>query len=122
MNRKNQKAVLIVDDEQRMCESLKDRFTDCNDKLDCPYEFEVDIVLSADECRQKVLTKSYDVIVLDVVLDIRVKGKTGEETSGLDAALALALYEQQGWETPIRIIFTGYPSYEQCVKAMRHGA
>lgn len=124
MNEKNEKSVLIVDDEQRMCESLKDRFADCGEKMDCPYQFEVDVALSATDCAQKVLAKSYDVIVLDVVLDIRVKEERREEASGLDVGLALAfqLLEQLGWERPIRILFTGYPSYEQCVTAMRYGA
>lgn len=121
MNEKIKKAVLIVDDEPRMCEILKDRFTDCNEKADCPYNFEVDVALSAAECIQKVRVKEteadeppYDVIVLDVRMEM--------ETSGLEASLPWALYQHLGWEVPIRIIFTGYPSYRQCVEAMRYDA
>lgn len=114
MNEKSKKTVLIVDDEQPMCEMLTDRFIDCNQRADCPYEFEVDVVLSAAECVQKVRAKSYDVIVLDVRME--------EETSGLEVNLSLALAEELGYEIPARIIFTGYPNHKQCVEAMRNGA
>ncbi|MCI0563870.1 MAG: response regulator [Nitrososphaera sp.] len=115
MDEKNKKIVLIVDDEPRMCESLKDRFTDCNENVDCLYKFEADVALSVAECVQKVRAKSYDVIVLDVRLE-------EEEEGGLKANLGLALREESGPERPVRIIFTGYPSYKQCVEAIRHGA
>jgi FixJ family two-component response regulator len=121
MNVKTVKTVLIVDDEQRMCEELKDRFYDCNKKAECPYEFEVDVALSATECIEKIRAKSagddkppYDVIVLDIRME--------EETSGLETAFVFQLYQQLGWAEPIRIIFTGWPDYQQCVAAMRYGA
>ena len=119
MNEKARKEVLIVDDEPRMCESLRDQFTDCNEEANCPYEFEVDVALSAAECVKKVRSKNagagklpYDVIVLDIRME--------EEKSGLEASSAL--HQQLGWEAPVRIIFTGFPSYRQCVEAIHHGA
>jgi CheY-like chemotaxis protein len=119
MNDKIKKSVLIVDDELNMSAMLNDWFIDYNSKAGCPYEFEVDIAHSAAECIEKVRAKKsvedsnppFDIIVLDVRME--------EQTSGLKAALAL--YEQLGWETPIRIILTGYPTYNDCVNAMRHG-
>jgi ActR/RegA family two-component response regulator len=112
MNKKDKRAILIVDDERHMCEILTDRFTDCNEKSDCPYTFEVDVALSTAECVQKVRERTYDVIVLDIRLE--------KETSGLETNLALKLDEEFGLERGI--ILTGYPSYPQCVEAMRHGA
>lgn len=114
MIEKSKTTVLIVDDEQAMCEELKDRFADCNQKADCPYEFEVEVALSAAECIQKVRTNMYDVIVLDVRLE--------EEEGGLEVNLALALAEGFGSERPVKIIFTGYPNYRQCVEAIRRDA
>jgi len=116
---KPKKAVLIVDNELHICKVLKDNFTDFNKKVDCPYEFEVDIALSAAECIEKVRTKKgvdgdtppYDIIVLDIRME--------KENSGVEAAAAL--HVQLGWETPIRIIVTGFPNYRDCVETMRHG-
>lgn len=113
MTEKSKKTVLIVDDEQRMCEMLKDRFTDCNQRADCHYEFEVDVALSAAECIQKVRTKRYDVIVLDVRME--------EETSGLEVGQALS--EDLSHERPmVKIMIAGHPNYRQCVKAVRDDA
>lgn len=123
MSEKTKKSVLVVDDEQRMCKILRDRFTDCNENVDCPYKFEADVALSAAECVEKVRAKikgteadkpPYDVIVLGIRME--------EETTGLKTNLALACLEEFGPEIPVRIIFTGYPNYSQCVEAMRYGA
>jgi CheY-like chemotaxis protein len=111
--REKTKAVLIVDDEQDMCDILKEEFTDLNNgRSDIPYTFDVDVSPTADDAIQKVQTRSYDVIVLDV----RMEGIR----SGLEASFKI--YEYFGVEVPIRIIFTGYPNYRDCVQAMRYGA
>jgi hypothetical protein len=55
----------------------------------------------------------YDVIVLDMVIET--------ERAGLEAAFAFQLSQQLGWEVPVRIIFTGWPDWRQCVQAMRNG-
>lgn len=119
MSEKTRKKVLIVDDEPLMCEMLSDRFGDCVASQDCPYEFEVDVASSAAECVERFRAASpgagrtpYDV----VVLDIRMEG----ERSGLEASFAMQ--QQQGSESPVRIICTGYPSYRDCVEATRNGA
>jgi CheY-like chemotaxis protein len=85
-----------------------------NQDKDCPYAFEVDVALSAAECVEKVRSKSYDVIVLDVHMETA--------TSGLKANMALAMSEEFGSEKPVRIILTGYPEFLACVEAMRYGA
>jgi CheY-like chemotaxis protein len=112
------KTVLVVDDVQQMCETAKLSFTDMNGDKNCPYIFDIDIAISTAECIEKVRLKNYDVIVLDIVM----MGRPGDDKSGLETALAVGLNEQLGYETPIRIIWTGYPSYSDCVEAMRHGA
>lgn len=112
MAEKPKKAVLIADDEPGMRALLKDEFTDCSERKDCPYEFEVDIVQSATECVQKVRTKKYEVIVVDVHMET--------PTSGMDMGQALSI--ELGSEMPVMIIFTGYPSYRLCVEAIRYGA
>ncbi len=111
MTNKDNKAVLIVDDERLMAEILRDGFLDCNEWAECPYQFEVDVVFSAAECVEKIRKKKegYSVIVLDVRME--------EARSGLEVAARI----QQGDE-PIRIIFTGYPKIGECVEAMRSGA
>jgi ActR/RegA family two-component response regulator len=88
---------------------------------DCPYEFQVEVAESAAACVEKIREREqltdqppYDVIVLDV----RMEG----ERSGLDTAFVLALYEELGVEKPVQIVITGYPSYSDCVEAMRYGA
>lgn len=119
MSEKTRKKVLIVDDEPPMCKMLSDRFGDCARRQDCPYEFEVEVANSAAECVKRFRAAGagaghapYDV----VVLDIRMEG----ERSGLEASFAMQ--QQQGSESPVRIICTGYPSYRDCVEATRNGA
>jgi CheY-like chemotaxis protein len=112
MKEKTEKKVLIVDDEQSMRLILKEQFFDYNQFGDCPYEFSVDTAKSGAECIQKVQTNEYDVIIMDIRME--------EEKSGLDTSFAI--YEQMGMETPVRIMFTGYPNYRECVEAIRHGA
>jgi len=121
MIRKIEKRVLIVDDEPRMREVLADNFEDCNEDKDCEYNFIVDMASSAAECIAKIRDANYDVIVLDIRME--------EETSGLATAqafrlseMAKAINKEFGPELPIRIIFTGYPQYPQCVEVMRSGA
>jgi CheY-like chemotaxis protein len=125
---KNKKSALIVDDEPSMLEILQDRFIDCKEVGDCPYEFEVETARSAAECVSKIRTRAaapgetfYDVIVLDIRME--------HEISGLNVAQALSspeiarsLAEGFGFEKPIRIVITGYPNYNQCVQVIRSGA
>lgn len=106
------KMVLILEDEKSISLIVKERFLDCNQRPACPYQFEVDEAYVVPDFVRMVRAKHYDVVVLDVRLE--------EETSGLGASFRL--YEQLGWEKPIRIFLTGYPSYRDCVTAMRYGA
>jgi len=119
MSQKTKKRVLVVDDEQPVADILRDAFVHRGQKEECPYEFEVEIANSAADCVKKIRAASakpgppsYDVVVLDVRME--------SETSGIEAALALG--KELGWDRPVRVVFTGYPSYGQCVEAMRHGA
>lgn len=121
MNEKISKSVLVVDDEPLMFQILRDGFNDFAESADCPYEFEVYAARSAAECVEKIRAQGpkadrppYDVIVLDVRME--------EERSGLDTAFVLALYEELGVDRPVQIVFTGYPSYPNCIEAMRYGA
>lgn len=119
MNEKTKKAVLIVDDDDITCKLLSRRFIYYNERSDCPYTFDVGIAQTAAECIQKVRSKAannekYDIIVLDIWME--------NYRIGLDVNLNFALYEQLGWETPIRIIFTAYSDFGQCVEAIRYGA
>jgi DNA-binding NtrC family response regulator len=106
------KTVLIVEDETSISFIVKERFLDCNKRPDCPYQFEVEEARTTPDFVRMVRAKHYDVVVLDVRLE--------EKTSGLVASFRL--YQQLGWEKPIRIFLTGYPTYPDCVTAMRHGA
>lgn len=111
MNETTTKLVLIADDEESIRDIERDGFIQSNERRDCPYDFEIDLVGSVAECFQSIRNKTYDVIVLDMRME--------EETSGIQAAFAL--HEQLGVGMPIRIIVTGFPSYPQCVQAMRYG-
>jgi ActR/RegA family two-component response regulator len=116
MTDKRRKTVLIVDDEPRMCEIVKDAFEDCTYRGDCPYQFEVELASSYKDAIANVRgrTSVIDVVVLDMRME--------EEKSGLRASLGLMIAEQFGPGRPIRILFTGFPSYPQCVEVMRTGA
>lgn len=105
------KRVLIVDDEESMGEIERDGFLQSNERGDCPYHFEIDLAASTAECIERLRADTYDVIILDVRME--------QETSGIQAAFALR--EQLGGEIPVRIISTGYPSYPQCIEAIRSG-
>jgi CheY-like chemotaxis protein len=127
-NSRSKKEVLIVDDEPLIVEMLCDRFMDCTRVHECPYDFEVEVANSAVECVQKIRARAsipgksvYDVIVLDMLME--------GQTSGLDVArsisspeIARSLAEGFGFETPVRIVVTGFPNYNQCVEVMRSGA
>src|SRR5262249_25009252 len=76
------------------------------------YTFSVEVVATAKESAAKLKIVSYDVVVFDVRLE--------EEDSGLYTAFAL--HQEAGATTPIRLMFTGFPSYRDCVRAMRCGA
>lgn len=54
MSEKTKKSVLVVDNEPLMCEILRDRFGDCVESADCPYEFEVSAARSAAECAENI--------------------------------------------------------------------
>ncbi|MDZ7392528.1 MAG: response regulator [candidate division KSB1 bacterium] len=112
MAEKIRKTVLIADDEPGYRTVLEESFSEAGREEDCPYEFDVDVTQSATECIQRVRAKNYDVLVLDVRME--------EELSGLQALYDI--FRELHHERPVRIIFTGFPDYRQCVEAMRHGA
>jgi CheY-like chemotaxis protein len=108
---KRQIMVLIVDDQPEWREALKEKFL-AKSEVDYPYSFEVECAADAEECIDAVRKKKYDVIVLDV--------KLGSGMNGLEVSFGLE--QLLGFATPIRIILTGNPDYQDCVESMRHGA
>lgn len=118
----NIKRVLIVDDDRRWRDGLTYHFTNRLGQTD-PYVFKVEVATSTEDCIAKLRARrtgdGYDVVVLDVRLKDSVEDS---DTGGLRVNLAFAMGEEFGFDRPVRIIFTGYASYPDCVRAMRYGA
>jgi len=114
---KTKKTVLVVDDDTAWHGLFRDCFSTYSHRADCPCDFEVDGASSAADCVQMIRAKrregaSYDVILLDIRME--------EELSGIKTMVELAREARE--EVPLRIVFTGFPTYKTCVQAMRHGA
>lgn len=95
------KKIIIVEDEDTLCESLKRVFIRNG--------YDVDISGSAETAIELLKTKAYDVIITDIVLP---------GISGIDL---LKKYKKQKPEQ-IVIIMTAYANLETAIEALRAGA
>lgn len=95
------KKIIIVEDEDTLCESLKRVFIRNG--------YDVDISGSAESAIELLKTKTYDVIITDIVLP---------GISGIDL---LKEYKKQKPEQ-IVIIMTAYANLETAIEALRAGA
>ncbi|MDI6734722.1 MAG: response regulator [bacterium] len=112
----SKKTVLIIEDERIMLEAIKFEFETNKD-----YEFEVtgvgtekEAIKLLTEIEQKEDMQPFDVMIIDVKLE---EEKSGVELLGL---LSLTEYADKCGKS-IKIVFTGWPEYEDCVRCMRHG-
>ena len=99
MNRKSK--ILIVDDEPRMCTSLK--------TLLCAQDYEIQTCCSGNEALNCLNGDEFDLVILDVFME------------GMDGFQVIEKIIQQKMDTPV-IIMTGNASTESAVKALRMGA
>jgi two-component system cell cycle sensor histidine kinase/response regulator CckA len=93
--------ILIVDDEPRMCESLK--------TLLMPHCYEVDIANNGKQAIGCLAQKTFDIVLLDIVMP------------DMDGQQVLDYVRDQRPETLV-IAITGQASMESAVAALRHGA
>ncbi|MFH1673618.1 MAG: response regulator [Pseudomonadota bacterium] len=93
--------ILIVDDEPRMCESLK--------TLLIPHCYEVDIANNGKQAIGCLAQKTFDIVLLDIVMP------------DMDGQQVLDYVCGQRPETLV-IAITGQASMESAVAALRHGA
>ena len=111
------KSVLILDDEPTHASSLEDAFGFESVDPRSPFNFEVSVAKSKQECF-KILTRNeqFDALVIDLSLD------GTDDTSGLEVSFSFVLHGQLGLDAPIRVFFTGHANVDRCVQAMRYGA
>ncbi len=93
--------ILIVDDEHRMCESLR--------MLLGRKEYEVDTAGSGAEARAILEDKQFDVVLLDMVMP------------DTDGHQLMDLINQKSPDTAV-IVITGYASLESAIGALKRGA
>lgn len=119
MSEKILKQVLVVDDEIPYLTNFQRRFKATQNREDCPYRFEVETATSGSEGIEKIRAKArqnnqFDVILLDQKMET--------EKAGLSLAIHLGIAKEIKEPLPLIIIFTGYPTYQDSVLAMRRGA
>ncbi len=94
-------AILIIDDEESICEFFTDLFE--------VYEVEVDTEMSGTSGLQRALKKRYDLIFLDVMLD---------DMNGIDVLKAIKLNNA---DTKV-VMISAYLTEEVIEKALKMGA
>jgi signal transduction histidine kinase/DNA-binding response OmpR family regulator len=94
-------SILVVDDEKRMCDSLKALLTSVG--------YEVDTSVDGNEASEKIATLDYDVILSD----IRLPGKDG---------IVLLKEAKERDPSSVVILMTAYASLESAVEAVSEGA
>jgi DNA-binding NtrC family response regulator len=99
--------VLIVDDTQELAEGLKTRMTQFEAFKGC--ELAVDILTEWKLAKEIVRATEYDIVIVDMLM-----GASKDE--GLEVLRHLFT------SSAIAIVWTAYPSYENCVQAIRLGA
>lgn len=105
--------VLVADDDIAPINQIKYFFEEENPSPS-NYVFEVDGAQKAQECIEALRGTPYDVFVTDINFP-------EDPVWGLTATHIVAAQAQFGWDTPIRIVLTGFGTYEGCVRAMRTG-
>ncbi|MEW6117059.1 MAG: response regulator [Nitrospirota bacterium] len=93
--------LLIVEDEDTLCESLRRVFT--------REGYEVDIAGSAEAALELLKESSYDLIITDIILP------------GISGIELLSRYKEQNPEQKV-IIMTAYASLETAVESLKAGA
>lgn len=93
--------LLIVEDEDTLCESLRRVFVRDG--------YEVDIAFSAESALELLKGKSYDLILTDIILP------------GISGIELLKRYRQERPEQKV-VIMTAYANLETAVEALRGGA
>jgi DNA-binding NtrC family response regulator len=93
--------LLIIEDEDTLCESLKRVFV--------REGYEVDIAGSAEAALELLKEKAYDLIITDIILP------------GISGIELLSRYKEQNPEQKV-IIMTAYASLETAVEALKAGA
>jgi len=93
--------ILIVDDEARMCASLK--------TLLCAQDYEIQTCCSGNEALNYLDRDEFDLVIMDVFME------------GMDGFQVIEEIMKQKIDTPV-IIMTGSASTESAVKALRMGA
>lgn len=101
MTQPDRKRILVVDDEQTVCKSIRQALL--------RDDVVVDIALSAEEALRLEKAVPYDVIIIDLMMP---------GVSGLDLLKSL-----KGMNVKARIIMiTGYPTMRNTIQAMQVGA
>ncbi|HAK87545.1 MAG: hypothetical protein A2077_00335 [Nitrospirae bacterium GWC2_46_6] len=93
--------LLIVEDEDTLCESLKRVFT--------KEGYETDIAESAEAAFELLKDKTYDLIITDIILP------------GISGIELLSRYKKQNPDQKV-VIMTAYASMETAVEALKAGA
>jgi DNA-binding NtrC family response regulator len=93
--------ILVIDDEKRMCDSIKVLLTNIG--------YEVDIALNGRTGIEKLQAESYDLVITDLMMP---------ELDGF----AVMKYIKENCPTTLVIVITGYASVESAVRAIRSGA
>jgi DNA-binding NtrC family response regulator len=106
--------VLIVDDIPEVLKQLRKEFEHQVSPLGERYS--VDTCQNFDEALQIVRSATYDVVITDMRWQQGGEGGVVDEEAGIAVVHALAD------KSAITIVLTGYPSYENCVEAIRAGA
>ncbi len=96
-----EKRILIVDDDQRILESLKNIL-----ESEC---YSVETAESGEEATKKIEKNSFDI----ALLDIRLSGMQGPR-------LLEILHEK--FPRMVKIMMTGYPSLDSAIAALKLGA
>ncbi|MFO7733356.1 MAG: response regulator [Candidatus Aminicenantes bacterium] len=95
------KAILVVDDEITVCKSIRSALVQEN--------YDIDLALSGEEALQKEQVKSYDVMIVDLMMP---------GISGLDLLRSIKTTNPS-----VQVIMvTGYPTMKNTLQAMQIGA
>ncbi len=93
--------ILVIDDEKRMCDSIKVLLSNIG--------YEVDIALNGRTGIEKLQSTSYDLVITDLMMP---------ELDGF----AVMKYIKESCPNTLVIVITGYASVESAVRAIRSGA